>query len=112
MSATTERRTLPPVTCEPWCVDGDGHPDEVFHDDQWCRTDETSVLLTRDYRDHESGETEVDFIAVSLQRFPGRVPEVSLRHTAPDDDAMLTPAEARGLAALLTATADLLDGAC
>ena len=110
MTEPTERQTLPPITCTPWCMDGDGHPNEVFRADQWCRTEEQATMLTRDYkyRDHTS---EVDTVAVSVQRNPGRLPEVSLRHTAPDDVAYLSPAEARQVAAALIATADLLDGA-
>ena len=28
--------TLPPVTCAPWCQQGDGHPDEFHVEDQTC----------------------------------------------------------------------------
>ena len=103
-----ERQTLPPITCTPWCVDGDGHPNEVFHGDQWCHTEERATMLTRDYKypDHAS---EVDTVAVSLQRDPGRLPEVALHHTAPDDVAYLSPAEARQVAAALIAAADVAE---
>jgi len=105
-----ERQTLPPITCTPWCVDGDGHPNEVFHGDQWCHTEEQATMLTRDYR-YRDNTSEIDTVAVAVQRNPGRLPEVSLRHTAPDDVAYLSPAEARQVAAALIAAADLLDGA-
>jgi hypothetical protein len=29
-STTTERKTLPLVQFQPWCVDQDGHPDAIF----------------------------------------------------------------------------------
>lgn len=32
----TKRYTVPPVTCAPWCEQGDGHPDEIFVEDQTC----------------------------------------------------------------------------
>ena len=36
MTATTERATLPPVTCFPWCTDGNGHGRDVLPEDQTC----------------------------------------------------------------------------
>lgn len=36
----------PPVQCQPWCSEGDGHPDEWYTDDQQCRTAERSVDLS------------------------------------------------------------------
>jgi len=107
-SQADERQTLPPITCTPWCTDGDGHPNEVFRADQWCRTEERATMLTRDYT-YRDRTSEVDTVAVSVQRDPGRFPEVALRHTAPDDAAYLSPAEARQVAAALIAAADVAE---
>lgn len=32
----TERHTVPPITCAPWCEQGDGHPDDILVEDQIC----------------------------------------------------------------------------
>ena len=108
MSTTTEPTTLPPITCQSWCEDGDGHPHEVFRMDQWCRSEEAATLLVRDYR-HRDGTIEVDTVAVSTVLFPGRTAEVAIRHTAPDDEAFMSPAEARAIAAALIAAADVAE---
>ncbi len=39
--------TLPAVACTPWCVDGSGHTDAVFPEDQVCRGETVEVELTR-----------------------------------------------------------------
>ena len=38
---------LPPVTCASWCIDGTGHTDAPFPEDQVCRSATTDVELTR-----------------------------------------------------------------
>lgn len=35
--------TLPPVACAPWCIDGEGHRDELMWEDQYCSSDEVRV---------------------------------------------------------------------
>ena len=109
MSTTTEIPALPPITCTPWCEDGDGHPHEVFRQDQWCRSEEVATLMVRDYQ-HRDGTSEVDLVAVSTVQFPGRLTEVAIRHCAAEDEAFVSPAEARAIAAALIASADLADG--
>ena len=36
---------LPPVTCASWCIDGTGHTDAPFPEDQVCRSATTDVEL-------------------------------------------------------------------
>ncbi|MCW2737905.1 hypothetical protein [Nocardioides sp.] len=38
--------TLPAVTCAPWCLDGNGHADVPFPEDQVCRGDTVEIELT------------------------------------------------------------------
>jgi len=38
--------TLPPVTCAPWCTDGEGHRDELLWEDQYCSSDEVRVEVS------------------------------------------------------------------
>lgn len=43
----TERKTLPPIQCQPWCVYQDGHAGEVHREDQNCYGDSLRVEMTR-----------------------------------------------------------------
>jgi hypothetical protein len=36
---TTDRPTMPPITCQPWCSDGEGHADARYAEDQVCFSD-------------------------------------------------------------------------
>lgn len=36
---------LPPITCTPWCAQGDGHAQDIFTADQTCFGDEHRVPL-------------------------------------------------------------------
>ena len=45
--ATPPPAGLPPVTCASWCVDGTGHTDAPFPEDQVCRGATVDVELTR-----------------------------------------------------------------
>lgn len=37
--------TCPPVNCKPWCVEGDGHPNERLSSDQFCISEAREVVL-------------------------------------------------------------------
>jgi hypothetical protein len=37
---------LEPITCQPWCEEGDGHPHEKVREDQCCCGVERRVLLS------------------------------------------------------------------
>jgi hypothetical protein len=38
---------LPAVACAPWCVDGTGHTDAHYPEDQVCRSETVEVELSR-----------------------------------------------------------------
>ncbi len=46
-AADTAPATLPPVVCAPWCLDGGGHTDASFPEDQVCRGETVEVELSR-----------------------------------------------------------------
>jgi hypothetical protein len=35
----------PPVACKPWCIKGDGHPNEQLKADQFCISEAREVVL-------------------------------------------------------------------
>lgn len=37
---------MPAIKCTPWCVEGDGHTDEVFREDQTCWGPDAYVELS------------------------------------------------------------------
>jgi len=118
-AAALERTQFPPVTCAPWCVDGDGHPGEFCRADQWCRSESISVgpLLSEyrvpdpyAYRLGRALARETEELEVYLRRTPGCLDEVILFRSADDTDVSLTPDEARRLAGALLAQATVAEG--
>ena len=110
MSTETEIRQLPPITCQPWCEDGDGHPNEIFPEDQWCMSAEQTVQVSH-YPSFKGPDgvfapEEVTVYASQHQVAAGTV-TVSLGGA---DTLLLSPAEARAIAAAMIASADLADG--
>jgi hypothetical protein len=103
--------TVPPVTCEPWCIYGDGHPDCVLAEDQTCYTEEMIVAVPTYYPSVKgSGETYfseiVDVYAAQTSGSPAHV-DLSLGES---DTLKLSLSEARSIAAALIAAADLAEG--
>lgn len=109
MSTTTTpiTRTTPPesatgpVRCASWCEEGDGHREQKYAADQWCRSIEGKVMTTL-YPAWETcdGETAQPYGVVQVQQDRGDRPHVMLLN--PDDQGMrLTPDEAREVARLL-----------
>lgn len=47
MTLNTSAPALPPVTCAPWCVDGTGHTDAHYPEEQVCRGETVEVELSR-----------------------------------------------------------------
>jgi hypothetical protein len=43
---TTHARPTGPIVCTPWCEDGDGHPNELFAEDQRCFSPSLRVELS------------------------------------------------------------------
>jgi hypothetical protein len=58
----------PPRACKPWCIEGDGHPDQQSSDDQFCISRAREVVLrTRPSADvNEHGDALPSQIAVVL----------------------------------------------
>ncbi len=38
--------TVEPIVCQPWCLEGDGHPDALFTADQHCWSEDRVIALT------------------------------------------------------------------
>jgi len=71
---TTERRTLPPIACTPWCEDGDGHPDTFIRDDQTCWGPATYVDLSLEPTQDETGAYLPRIGALAYRQWPGAAP--------------------------------------
>jgi hypothetical protein len=50
--AATGTGTAPPVQCQPWCLAGDGHPNEWDRLDQSCWGAEHTVALSTEPTTH------------------------------------------------------------
>ncbi|MEP7194441.1 MAG: hypothetical protein ABI903_16470 [Actinomycetota bacterium] len=70
----TER---PLVQCQPWCSEGDGHPNKWFTGDQWCHSEERAVSLRTEPKiDMGNGEemrSHVDVLLASEHDEPTHV---------------------------------------
>ena len=105
-----ESHHRPPVVCEPWCRDGNGHTDAHFVEDQWCSSEsEARVPLTREKLVQiDEGEWALDDMRVSAMReFEGR-PFVALARGEALAVANLTPAEAIELGEALIAYGQMI----
>jgi hypothetical protein len=71
---TTERHTLPPIVCTPWCEDGDGHPDNFLREDQTCWGPSTYVDLSLEPTKDEAGAYLPRFGAQAYRWWPGAAP--------------------------------------
>jgi hypothetical protein len=71
---TTERRTLPPIVCAPWCEDADGHPDTFLREDQTCWGPATYVDLSLEPTQDEEGAYLPRFGALAYRSWLGAVP--------------------------------------
>ncbi|MGC5628185.1 DUF6907 domain-containing protein [Georgenia sp. Z1344] len=110
MPTTTTRPKVPPIVCQPWCRDGDGHGDESGIDDQRCQTESTNVVSSLTPRWDAGGtwyDTELEVFAISGPRVH---PAVVLYSTCGDFEWHLTASEARTIATALRERADALEG--
>lgn len=105
------------VQCTPWCVDGDGHPNEVGRVDQNCFGSDTYVDLTLEEIDHDPYGTYTSRLGVTPARGFNQLPTAYLHldlihHELGNLDraVRLTAAEARALAAALLTVADTIEG--
>ena len=97
---------LPAVTCASWCVDGDGHTDARFPEDQVCRGATIDVELTRrPMVEVADGEWQRETIHLYLLRHPGHTATVEIYRGELGESVTLRldEAEALGLALVRSA---------
>jgi hypothetical protein len=69
MSSHLPSPSVEPIVCQPWCRDGDGHPDERMREDQWCLGVEHSVHLSTEPTEFLSdGNTRQPYLNAHLLR--------------------------------------------
>jgi hypothetical protein len=69
MSSAFSLQAVEPISCQPWCRQGDGHPDERVREDQWCLGVEHRVLLSTEPTELQSdGSTEQQHLTTYLLR--------------------------------------------
>jgi len=103
-----------PIVCQPWCREGDGHPDALFAADQHCWSEDRVIALTVNepldggpawWR----GTSDPDAYAmVFLDRAPGESTSVCVGY-ADRFVIRFTPTEARLLAAALVEMAHVAE---
>ena len=92
---------LPAVTCTSWCLDGTGHTDAPFPEDQVCRGATVEVELTRrPLVEVADDEWRRESVHLYLQRRPGHTPVVEMYRGELGESVTFTldEAEALGLA--------------
>jgi hypothetical protein len=114
MSTTTVHEKVSPITCQPWCKYGDGHPNEISRLDQTCYSEEQVVPLPTYYQSVESwgGVYVQQTVAIYVEQqssTPGPpLVEISLDGAA--EMLRMSLSEARSIAAEIIAAADLAEG--
>jgi len=111
VTATTERATLPPVECFPWCQYGDGHGRDFLPEDQTCFTAETRIpgaLLV-----HDPGcEDEEEYVSVHAQAWAnGALPTMIHIGQSENYGLAVTLDEAAQVARAILRTIATVDGA-
>ena len=67
---------LPAVACAPWCVDGTGHTDAPFPEDQVCRGATVEVELSRrPLVEVADDQWRRETVHLYLLRRPGHTPD-------------------------------------
>ena len=106
-SYTSTLLPLEPITCQPWCESGDGHPDQRLREDQCCFGPEHRVPLSHE-PDELFGEasTEQQYLNTYLMRLADdKAPRVFIGYNeAPGRSATMD--EARRFALEILALAD------
>lgn len=100
----TPRTNQPTVTCKPWCIDGDGHPDVTDPGDQTCWSLEarTPAIL--------EGQFVTVYNMANATPTEAAYPPLVFLGENHRDGIDLTPSQARAVAASLIAAADQADG--
>ena len=94
---------LPPVSCAVWCLDGDGHTDAHFPEDQMCRGETVEVELSHRPLIQLDEDTWVrESVHLYLLRRPGALrTSVEMYRGELGETVSLTVAEAEALAQAL-----------
>jgi uncharacterized protein DUF6907 len=105
LNISSQAPTLPAVACAPWCVDGAGHTDALYPEDQVCRGETVAVELARQPL-VEVGEDSWrrDSVHLYLLRHAGAsAPTVEMYRGELGESVSLTVDEAEALSAALLA---------
>ena len=98
---------LPAVACAPWCVDGTGHTDAHYPEDQVCRGETVEVELTRQpLVEVGEGAWQRDAVHLYLLRHAGAsAPTVEIYRGELGESVSLSIDEAEALSAALRTAA-------
>lgn len=78
-AAPADAAALPAVACASWCIDGDGHTDARFPEDQVCRGATIDVELTRrPLVEVADDDWRRETVHLYLLRRPGHTPTVQI----------------------------------
>jgi hypothetical protein len=89
---------LPAVTCAPWCVDGTGHTDAPFPEDQVCRGATVEVELSRrPLVEVADDQWRRETVHLYLLRRPGHTATVEMYRGELGESVTFTVAEAEAL---------------
>ena len=101
-------RACGPINCAPFCIDGDGHPDEGWREDQWCHGAALSISLPPYRLSSTNPYDPCGLYADRLDVLPVRRWEAGEEHDyvkvfqdGPDSELLLTAEQALELSANL-----------
>lgn len=99
------RPVTEPITCQPWCEDGDGHVSELFAEDQRCESEHRQTFP------QSAGEPDYDQVTAFARqrRDEPAVVALYIYFGSTDEVIELTTEEARQVAANLIAVADEIE---
>jgi hypothetical protein len=102
---------IAPIVCAPWCMDGTGHADALFAQDQFCSSGQVAeVGLSRGKHERYGSLWFPGTVEAALSR-DGEYGETFVSLTVPGvTSTPLTVAEAQSFAQQLLALVDLAGG--
>ena len=112
----TDQPTLPPVVCQPWCSQRDGHPGERYREDQGCRSIELEspidLVIHRGDEPDTRGACWTAEARLERESDAGDGPlYIGMTVEGGLPQYRMTPLAARALAAHLTMLADQVESA-
>jgi hypothetical protein len=114
MTTTDNRPPLPPITCQPWCSDGNGHIDAFCVADQDCSSAAVFVPMSREPEsEYDGGQMGLSLVQAGAFQTPGQAPYIELgwEMDKETNHVELTVAEARTLAEFMLRMCDAIDQA-